>query len=111
MAVRPPKLTKSVNGLSISRTEQEENPEVAEIQGDITTSKKKIKKSGTTIQENLTSSGIYEFQIESYTPTEIRELFSGIDIDEFEAKINAATTPESQASLKEELRMTKLGSG
>jgi hypothetical protein len=104
MAVRPPKLTKSLGSLYLSRTEHEENPKAKILQQDIESSKKKLNTSKAEIGKNLDNSGVYGFNPDNYTPDELRQLFSGVDISSFEQKLNDAKTTEQQTILKEELK-------
>ncbi len=109
MAVRPPKLTKSKNGLSVSGSRVDENPESKKLQSEIDNSRFGVKKIGSDISSDLTRIGINQekFDINQYTPTQLRTLFSGMDLLSDIDNIKKATTPESQKALQETLKTKK----
>lgn len=87
MATRPPRLTKSRNGLSISYEKQPDNPELEKIQGEVKSAESTFGKVRTEVSDSLQGAGLYSMNLDKYPIAEVQKLFTGTDFQSLQEEI------------------------
>lgn len=103
MSVHPPVLSKSRDGLSISRTEQAENPELKGARESLNKSKDAYQEASKDIHSDLKNAWYYQ-NLDNFSIEEVEKAFSGGDFDTYQERMKTAKTPEEQKQLQTEIR-------
>lgn len=103
MSVHPPKLSKSQDNLSISRTEVPENPELKGARESLDRSKNTYQEASKDIHSDLKNAWYYQ-NLDGFSIEEVEKAFSGGQFDTYREKIQNARTPEEQEKLQQEIR-------
>lgn len=104
MGEYPPRLSKKLNGLSIKQSLPSENPERQWLQSDLDQTRSTLESQKMDARKDLDRAGLYGFNLDQYSPEEVKTLLSGKDFSDIYRRVVAAKTPEEYSTLREELR-------